>query len=63
MFAVLPLRVHAVDVAHETGQVTVRRVDQKVVLVWQKAVGTHPNVKNGTGLGESFQEQGVILFL
>ena len=40
-----PLGVDTVQVAHEAGEVALRRLDQRVIVIGHQAIGSHPDME------------------
>ncbi len=60
MPAVVPLRVHPVDVAHDAGQRNLRGLHTQMVVIPQQTVGEDLQAPAGMHLAEALQEGGAI---
>ena len=63
MAPVIPLRIHAVDVAHAPGNVGSRRLDQQMIMIGHQAVSGYTKIPHIRGFDQHLDERLVILFI
>ena len=63
MAPVIPLRIHAVDVAHAPGYVGIRRLDQQMIMIGHQAVSGYTKISHLRRFDQHLDERLVILLV